>query len=318
MLRAGFEVTGEFGDPRHPELFPMADRTKLAEGVTSDCRYLQAFIDGRAPHRIVGERGSAPLMEIAVSTGRRGFHPTSELQASLTEVDLVVGADGRLEVLLGPEERPGNWLRTDAESRYLFIRQYTHDWEDTRPARLELVREDVAGPRPPLGLEEVHRALERTAAFLKEQPGFWADVSDYWAANAVNVIVDQGQTDSKTDITVPTGHRFACGWFQLEPDEALEIRFTPPDSPYWGMHLDNYWYEPLSWVDRRSQLNDGTARREADGSVRVVVSERSPGAGANWLETQGHRQGSVVFRLSRSRAPMPVFETRVVASAELG
>ena len=119
MIRAGFEVAGEFGDPRHPELFPMATRTLLSEGVTSDARYHQAFIDGTATHRLRGERGGAPLIEIGVYTGRRGFHPTSRLTGCLTERELAVAPDGRFDVVLGPGQQPGNWIRTDAESRYL-------------------------------------------------------------------------------------------------------------------------------------------------------------------------------------------------------
>ena len=318
MIRAGFEVTGEFGDPRHPELFPMATRTMLSEGVTSDARYHQAFIDGTATHRLTGERGSAPLIEIGVYTGRRGFHPTSDLTGCLTECELADGPGGRFEVVLGPEERAGNWIRTDAETRYLFIRQYAHDWRETRSATFELRREDATGSPPSLGLDEIRVALERTAAYVQQAPPFWADISDYWAEHALNEIVPQAEADSKTDITVPSGHRFACGYFRLESDQALVVTFRPPPAPYWGLHLDNYWYEPLSWVDTRSQLNDRRATPEPDGSVRVVISERMPGAEKNWLETQGHRQGSIVFRLSRCDAPLPVFTTRLVAVAELG
>lgn len=321
MIRAGFEVAGEFGDPRHPELFPMATRTMLSEGVTSDARYHQAFIDGAAPHRITGDRGTAPLIEIGVYTGRRGFHPTSELTACLTERELVVEPDGRFAVTLGPDERPGNWIRTDGGTRYLFIRQYAHDWSTTRSATFHLRREDASGPRPPLALGEVRSALERTAAFVQHAPAFWADISDYWSERAVNRIVPQEDADAKTNITVPSGHRFACGYFRLEADQALVVTFRPSETPYWGLHLDNYWYETLSWGDTRSQLNNRTATYEADGAVRVVISERKPGAGAgsfNWLETQGHRQGSIVFRLSRSDAAMPGFATQLVDVAELG
>jgi hypothetical protein len=66
----------------------MASATKLSEGVTRDARYHQAFIDGAATHRLQGQRGTAPLMEIGVYTGRMGFHESSELQGCLTEAEL--------------------------------------------------------------------------------------------------------------------------------------------------------------------------------------------------------------------------------------
>ena len=107
---------------------------------------------------------------------------------------------------------------------YLFIRQYAHDWAATPSASFELRRDDVIGPRPRPGLEEIRSALERTAAFVRQAPAFWADISDYWAEHAVNEIVPQEEADSKTDVTVPSGHRFACGYFRLEPDQALVVR----------------------------------------------------------------------------------------------
>ena len=64
MLRAGFEITCEYGDSEHPVLFPMASETLLSEGATPDARYLQAFVDGNATHRITGTRGTAPLIEL--------------------------------------------------------------------------------------------------------------------------------------------------------------------------------------------------------------------------------------------------------------
>ncbi len=314
MIRLGFECVSEYGDPGHPQLFEMASATKLSEGVTSDARYHQAFIDGRAHHVIRGDRGEAPLIEIGAYEGRMGLHPSNALLGCLTEAELVVDGDGRFEIALGPEERPGNWLRTDARTKCVFIREYAHDWSRTRGARLELVRADASpGLRPPLTLEEITDALERTARFVETAPATWADISDYWAGTAKNRIVPQEGASSDTDIVVPSGHRFACGYFELEPDEALVVRFAPPrDTAYWGIHLDNYWYEPLSWEDARSQRNDRSVCYEPDGSVVLVVSSQSPGEDANWLDTQSHTQGSIVFRWSRSEAPCPAFDCRVV------
>ena len=110
MIRAGFEVISEYGDPAHPQIFPMASATLLSEGVTSDARYDQAFVDGTATHVIRGQRGTAPLMEIGIYEGRMGFHDSNALQSCLTEADLEVADDGSFEVVLGPEPHPGNWM----------------------------------------------------------------------------------------------------------------------------------------------------------------------------------------------------------------
>ena len=275
MIRLGFEVISEYGDPTHPVLFPMAEETKLSEGVTCDARYHQAFIDGSATHRIRGTRGTAPLLEIGVYAGRMGFHPSTALQGCLTEAELEVAADGTFEVGLGPEPQGANWIRTDASTHYVFIRQYAHHWTETQSGSFEIEREGVEGPRAPLSLDEIREALAETAAFVARAPAVWTEISDYWVGHALNQIVPQEEASSDTDIAVPSGHRFACGAFRLAAGEALVVRFHPPEgAAYWGLHLDNYWFEPLSWGDTRSQLNDRTAQPQSDGTVEVVVSAR--------------------------------------------
>lgn len=324
MLRAGFEIASEFGDALHPELFPMASATLLSEGCTPDARYLQAFVDGSATHRITGSRGGSPLIEFGVYSGRTGIHEgPSDLLGCLTEAELEVGADGSVLVVLSPDEHPGNWIRTDERVRYVFIRQYAHDWSRTEEAVLRITREDSPSRVAPLDLLTLGRALEGTSRFVSTAPPFWAAISDYWVGYSVNQIVRQDQADSKTDITVPSGHTFACGWYQLEPDEALLVDFTPTEVPYWGLSLTNYWYESLGWGEGAACLNNQTVRYGPGGSVRIALADApvnvegavSPGEGTgpiNWMDTRGHRHGTAVFRWSRSDAPMPEFRCAVV------
>jgi hypothetical protein len=114
------------------------------------------------------------------------------------------------------------------------------------------------------------------------------------------------------DMTLPSGHRFAFGHFDLGHDESLVVEFEPADVPYWGLTINNYWFEVVDYGSHGSHLNNRTAQREADGSVRVVISTRRPGV-ANWIDTRGHRVGALVFRWSRTALPLPTLVTSVVA-----
>jgi hypothetical protein len=316
MIRAGFENAFDLADPLHPQLAPMVGPRLLYEGVTSDARYLHAFIDGRRCYRIRGTRGDAPLLELGVYTGKLGLHEKSHLIASLTEERLEVGPDGSIEVGIGPGPRPGNWLDSEGRARYMMIRQYAHDWSGLTPGRFAIEPEGGDPGRPPLGMEEIRRALRDTAAFLRSAPEFWASISDYWAERAPNQFLSQLEADRRTDVAPPSGHQFSCGYFRLEPDEALLVRLRPGEVPFWGLELANYWYETIGFGRPESHLNNRSAQREPDGSVRAVVSLRAPGV-PNWVDPKGHREGTLIFRWSRSADPVPRIDTKLVPHAAL-
>ena len=319
MLRAGFENAFEYADPAHPLLGPMVTPTLVYEGVTSDARYHHAFIDGTAPYVIRGRRGDAPLIEFSVYTGKAGIHAESHSLGSLTERDLAVEADGHLEVFFGPEKREGNWLPTDANVHYLMIREYAQDWRGLLAGSFEIRREEESTGRGPLSLSEVEAGLAGTLDFLKRAPHFWAGISDYWRGFAVNRFEPQLSADARTDIAAPTGHHFSCGWFDLEPGEALRVRFRPQPVPYWSLGVANYWYETLGFAEAGSEINNGNASYAGDGSVAAVIANAPAPAGAqNWIDTRGHAEGTMIFRWSRSTQPVPPIATEKFRVEESG
>jgi hypothetical protein len=153
LIRMGLETTLEFADPSHPHLFPAATLSMQTGGNTADCVYIHGLIDGSRTYRIRGDRGTALLIELTVYSGMLGLHPDSRMIAALTEESLELESDGSYEVVLSPEEHAGNWIRTGSDSRYVFIRQYAHDWSATRSAtfRIEVVSDAQprTSPAPP-------------------------------------------------------------------------------------------------------------------------------------------------------------------------
>ena len=308
MVRVGFENTFELADPLHPKLVPMVGPMVQYEGITSDARYLHSLIDGSATHVLRGSRGDAPLIEFGIYTGKMGLHDPSHLIASITEETLEVDAGGRVEVILSPDPQPRNWIQTDANTRYMMIRQYTADWRDRDPGHFEIERLDAPATSHPFDLEAIRLGLEGTVDFATNNPRIWAEISDYWVNFAVNRFVPQVEADARTDIAPPSGHHFSCGWFDLPEERALEISFSPGAAGFWSLGLANYWYETIGYGRRESHRNSGTAVVDPDGRVRVALSHRPPPAEAgiaNWLDPKGHRGGTMVFRWSRPKSPMP-------------
>jgi hypothetical protein len=58
----------------------------------------------------------------------------------------------------------------------------------------------------------------------------------------------------------------------------------------WNVHM-----QTLEYRTHTTSLNHEQIVPEADGTYRIVVSERDPGV-PNWLDTCGHRRGSIFWR----------------------
>ena len=73
--------------------------------------------------------------------------------------------------------------------------------------------------------------------------------------------------------------------------------------------------ESLDYRYHTIALNHAQVRARPDGSVRLVVSHRDPGL-PNWIETAGHRRGTMCLRwVGAERHPEPT--TRVVKLGDL-
>lgn len=314
LLRVGLDLTLEFANAARPELIPAQAKHFGDGGNTADCIYLHAVIEGGRRYRLIGTRGTAPLMEVGLYAGKIGLDRKSRRVDSLREDEIVADEHGRIEILIGPDAHAINSLRTERDASYVFIRQYAHDWASEVPAslRLELIDAEPA-PKATLRIEDVHHALVRAARFVGDAAMAWAAVVDGARKGPPNVFVP---VPADIDMTVPSGHRFAFGHFDLAEHEALLVEFSPGEVPYWGLTINNYWFEVLDYDDTGSHLNNRTARAEPDGRVRVVLSQGRP-ALANWIDLRDHRVGALVFRWSRTEAPIPSIETRVVPLASL-
>jgi hypothetical protein len=314
MIRMGFEATLEYGNTDYPEVFKLVTPTTLGEGETSDSHYYQTMIDGAKSYRISGDRGEAPYIEFGVYAGKIGLDEHASRVGAITEADLEVDADGRYELILSPDEHAGNWIKTTPEASVVFIRQYSHNWNKTRGATFNIKCIGVEGYRPPITLQEVKDAMQRTATYVARSVRVWANIEDQARRAPVNCIVPFPNPEDSPEM--PTGHRFSSGHFRLADDEALVVTFHPAQAPYWGLDTRSYWFEPFSYGDHRSHYNNKTVQYEADGSVRVIFANQDPKL-PNWIDIKGHLEGGMIFRWSRTQLPQPDIATQVVKVAEL-
>jgi hypothetical protein len=109
---------------------------------------------------------------------------------------------------------------------------------------------------------------------------------------------------------------YGAGWWQLGPDEALLITTDAPDADYWGWTVHHrYRLDSGDFARRQTSLNMTQAYVDDDGRIRFALAATDPAA-PNWIDTEGHAEGMVVYRSIGTRS-RPVPECQVVPVATL-
>jgi len=313
LTRAGLEAFIEYADPAAPELHRPIHETAKIGADNPDNYYQNAQISGAHEYRIAGVRNTIHYLDFATQTPGVASTGKTEQSGHLDAEDLEIGDDGRFEIVLSCDEKPGNWLRMVPETTQLIVRQTYLDRTRETPADLRIERIG-GGERPaPLTAEIVDKGLASAAGLVVGCSTLFAG----WAkgfqehTNRLPKFDDSISMGAGGDPNICYYHSY----WELGPEEALMIEATPPACRTWNFQLDNHWMESLDYRYFRVTINKHTAEYEADGSVRIIVAHEDPGH-PNWIETAGHRRGTMCFRWIRADAhPEPA--CRVVKLADL-
>ncbi len=309
LTRVALESFLEFADPLYPVLRRPAHETVKIGADNPDNYYQSAALRGDQEYRLSGTRGTVHYLGFGSyaggygSSGRRG--QTGYLEAG----ELEIGADGRFEITLSRRRQPGNWLPMEEDTSLLIVRQTFGDRERERVAELTLERLGVEGPPAPVTADFVDRGLQQAASYVAGTAALFADWAEGFARhpNELPRFDPAVAAAAHGDPNIVYYH----GYWEIAPDEALVIEVTPPPCDYWNFQVNNYWMESLDYRYHRIAVNHHGARVRPDGSVRLVRAARDPGAD-NWLDTAGHRRGTMCLRwVGAEEHPEPT--TRVVA-----
>lgn len=299
-LALAFELEND--DPQFPELMHYFDPVRKQGGDNTDALYVGAPINGSDTYRIRGFRGSAAFF--AVTVVERGDTPWGGgVAGTLFAHELEVDENGEFELFLGPEARPGNWIRTTPDTFRVTVRQFFSDWEGEEPMRARIDRLTGDGSPPTLTPQKVSQGLLRAAHWVEESITYWADRIDLWKEQP-NRFLSYRQLDKNPIDATPGGEPLISYW-QVPEDEALIVRVVPPKADYWAVEFGNYWWETMDYRYRLASTNAHHARLEADGELVLVVSHDDPGV-PNWLDPSGHSEGYITFRWMGADAyPVP-------------
>ena len=269
-----------------------------------DQLYQWARLSGRYRYRLHGPRGTAAYMGIGVyagSAGRGGRRTVAHRNAD----ELGPGADGGIDLVMGPPDSGDNHINLPPDTTTLLVRQTMNDVVNEEPAGLVLERLDSQGPPESLTPQRVARGLERAAAQITGSLRMFTALSNFWATQP-NVLHPMDEAMARGSFGDPDLY-YSGGYWKVAEDEALIIEFTPPPCRYWGFLLCNYWAESLDYRYRPVSTNKHRATYRDDGSVQLIVAHRDPGVpGSTWLDTEGHVEGTMTLRwLLADSTPVP-------------
>ncbi len=294
LLRGALESNLEYGRATQPELICTCHETIKIVGENPDNHYLGTSLDGQYDYRIRGTRGEAKWISFNLFSGAGFGGGGPGTGTTMHEEQMHIEPDGTFEVIVSQREHPGNWLRSEAATRSLVVRQTFLDKRHQRHAEMRIERIDDDGTtHEPLQPQELYDSLIYAGYYVKGV----AQIGAQWATRQAqwpNVFTDEAQLP-ETDKFKDPQIKWHQAYFDLGQDEALVVEVTPPACEYWMIALHNHWMETLDYVHHQSTLNCHSARLEPDGSVRFVVSHVDPGV-PNWLDTAGHQRGTVGVR----------------------
>ena len=270
-------------DPQRPTLLDMLPSVRFLGGSGPDIDYDVAILLPGELYRISGGRGEASFVGITVYAGE-GEGGAVGIAASV-DVDDIVEPDGSFSY---------EFQRPDAVR--VVVRQYFHDRSEQSEGEWVIERLDAPADLGPSSvtlptIESMERRVANAAASIR------------WNAQLNRLWTPQRRLDPNTFVrrtaeeivaAVPNPDVvYSFTWWKMDDDEVLLVDFTPPATRYWSLQMCDRWFQ--CYPDRRSNLHDQQCVPNPDGSVTIVLSDGDPGV-PNWLDTSGHRVGTMFFR----------------------
>lgn len=296
LTRAGLEAFVEYGDPAFPVFRRMVHETIKMGADNPDNVYLNAQINGKNEYRITGRRNTIHYIGFFTQNGdygsTGGLAPCGAIEGSSLHLD----DQGNFEIILSKMPKGKNWLKIEDETSLVMVRQTYYDRESEIPAELEITNLRDQKYPDHLTPKHVGEGLKNAALLVGGASLLFARwAKDFQKHTNKLPQFDPEKSDAAGgDATITYYHSH----WRLASDEALVIEVLPPVCENWNFQLNNYWMESLDYRYFTICINQGSAVRNPDGSVKIVVSHHDPGL-PNWINTCGHQEGTMCWRWYR-------------------
>jgi Protein of unknown function (DUF1214) len=301
-----------WADATRPRFVDIVGPYKKWGGDNADAFYCYAPIDPSRTYRVHVVPGDAVYLSLTVYGGPDDGRYSERIVGSLNSTEAPSGADGVIEMVLGPEDPLDGspWIRLEPDAVCAITRDYLEDPVSGRRARWRIEASDP--PRAYRDTDaELGRRLRAAVTWIREQAGI--------------VPLDPGEPNSvDPPYPVPTttfgwaagDAAYAMGTFDLEEGQALVLRGRSPSCAFWNMCLWNPFLHTYNYDYERVTINGAQVGYEEDGSWVIVVAGENPGH-PNWVSTAGHRRGRIWFRWFLPEATPDRPQAEVVALGAL-
>jgi hypothetical protein len=292
-------------DPERPRFSSIVSPARKFLGDNPDALYQQAVIRGDRAYRVTGRRDHQTYISFTVHGPDPNGGINGPVLADRNDRDLVVEPDGTFELILSPDEHPGNWIKLDPDARMVIVRNYylrerSVQTDPDVSVRLDIEPLDDPGPAPPLDDETFAGRLRDANAFVHATTigmrVFGEPATVPFVSNESNTVgTPWSFRTADVDAAGAVDIYYSSGSFDLGPDQALVMEGTLPRCAFANVMLWNLHMQTLEYRTRRSSLNSEQIVTDADGAYRIVISARDPGV-PNWLDLGGHRRGTIFWR----------------------
>ena len=293
----------------NPDFMPLWNSVFMLQPNPDDV-YLWAPIQGNLRYRITGDRGTIHYISFLVGSHMIGMSDTpkgGKYQLHLD--DTLAGANGKIDILFScekPADYTGVWQQIDPEMDYIIVRQRSYDWGNEIDSRLAI--ECLDGPELKRQMDEAEIAerLEKLVRVPERWSALWID----WQDRLLDKLgMNKFELNTFSEMSGAHNQFYWQAIFDLGPDEALILETELPNKrPYWNVQLNDPLFNALEFVYRQSHLNGHLAKVDSDGKFRAVVCAQDPGV-ANWLDTIGYTEGTIIGRWTAcDSAPIPTLK----------
>jgi len=285
-------------DSNHPEWSPLWNSAFLAQPNPDDV-YYYAPVDDSGVYRVVGQRGTSPIVNFTVGNYLWGLGKQPGPSFGDYELDKMdLDADGNFEIIFSmerPEGHSGNWVPLKPTSKYIMLRQRSYDWGREQDVRIAIERLNGPALKPHMPAATIDHNLKELFEYVKRVSSL--------ALEWVNRTHQRGFVN-KFNINKYEEGGASASWpqvyweciYQFDKGEALILETDIPSvHKYWNIQVTDAIWNQVEMIYRQSSLNGFQAKLDPDGKFRAVVSAEDPGI-ANWLDSGGSYYGMLIGR----------------------